>query len=713
MSAETQVVPTVCGSCHNSCSVNVTVQDGRIARISGRPGDPRTDGTVCSKALAAKQFVYDPSRLKYPLRRVGARGENKWQRITWDEALETIATEFNKVKEEMGPRAVGFYKGQASLWSFAYTMFIRLAHAFGTEVGMGCSECFVPRAIGEAVTYGGMPLYPDYENSNMIVLWGRQPAFSGATQMHMIFDARDRGAKLVAIDPLRFHMSAKADQFIRIEPGTDLALALAIIYTIVEEDLWDHNFVNKYSNDPDLLRLRDHVFGGNADGAAYTPEWAEKITGIPAGTIRTLARELATTKGVSILCGHGLEGRVSIAQTARAIAIIKVITGNIDAPGGDLFTSFTPKLNRKFCLNELVVPECKEDPAYVFIAAAPYNPPGCHYPLLYHAFSILPTPDLMDQMKRGEIKSAILMGGNPLVMGPGEDDVRETFGKLDFFVVIDPYMSETARELADVVLPAATWLERTEPEWFGYDRWYPYSRLRKKVTTVGEALPDWQIAARLGQKLGLEEYFPTDDIKYYVDLLFEPSGITYDMLDKNPDGIKYEEIKHRKYEEQGFALPGGKAHVYSEIFEQLGYEPLPRYVEPAENKRSRPNIAKEYPFIAFTGRGGPMYVHCQSRTWPWIRELRPEPTAMINSDNARELGICSNDWLSVESPRGEIKIKAEVTNKIGRDCVYIPGGWSQSNFNKITIYEELCPISSQQNYTSCLVRVSKTTKGGD
>lgn len=416
-------------------------------------------------------------------------------------------------------------------------MYEKLAHAFGTEVGMGTSECFAPRLIGEAMTYAGLPLYPDYENTRMIVSWGRQPAFSGATQLHSIFDAKERGAKLVVIDPLHFHLGAKADLFIRIEPGTDLALALAVLYVIVEKDLWDHEFVDKYTNDPGLEKLSAHLFGNNKDGVKYSPEWAETISGVPSLTIRQFAKELAVTKGVSILCGHGLEGRINVTQTSRAIALIRVITGNIDAPGGDLFTTMSPKLNAEFTLNKLVNPEEQVPPFVELMNVPQYVPAGCNYPLLYMVHACLPTPDLMVQMNKGEIKAAIFMGGNPMVMFPNTKQVKETFGKLDFFAVIDPYISETAQELADIVLPAASYLERTEPEWFKWDRWYPYLRLRRKVASVGEALPDWEICAKLGQKLGFEEYFPNEDIAYYTDLILKPRELRMNNWRKLISGL--------------------------------------------------------------------------------------------------------------------------------------------------------------------------------
>lgn len=711
MVGKVQEVQTVCGGCHNCCSINVVLKDGKVDKIRGVPDDPRTKGTVCSKALAGKQLLEDPNRLKYPVRRAGKRGENKWERISWDEALKEVSEKFNKIKEEKGPRAVGFFKGQASGWGFPFHMYERLAHAFGTEAAMGTSECFAPRLIGQAMTYGGMPLYPDYEHANMIVCWGRQPTFSGATLMHSIFDAKERGAKLVVIDPLHFHMGAKADLFLRIEPGTDLALALAVLYVIVENDLWDHDFVNKYTNDPNLNKLREHLYGGNRDKIKYTPEWAEKITSIPAKSIREFAIDIAKTKGVCILTGHGIEGRINVSQTARAIAIIRTVIGNLDTVGGDLFTTMSPKLNAEFTLNKIVNPD-EEYPSFVELMNVPkYNPPGCTYPLLYAVHACLPTPDVMRQMKNDEINACIFLGANPLVMFPNTTETKNVLEKLDFIVVVDPYISETAKELADIVLPAAMYLEKTEPEYFKWDRWYPYVRLRKKVAEVGESLPDWQICAKLGHALGFEEYFPNEDIEYYTDIFLEPSGITFKQLNANR-WIKFGDIEYKKYEKTGFNAPGGKVNIYSEVFAQVGYDPMPTYVEGSENLRSKPEIAKEFPIICFTGRPGPMYVHDQSRTIPWIREMKAEARAMINPKTANAYGIKEGDWIEVESKRGKMSIRAEVTNIVSPDSLYIPGGWAESNFNYLSIDEDCCPISSQSNYTSCLGKIAKIEREG-
>ncbi|MFA7197077.1 MAG: molybdopterin-dependent oxidoreductase [Clostridiales bacterium] len=709
MNGNATEVLTVCGACTNSCSLKVKLKDGKVDKVEGYAKDPRTKGAICSKGLSAKQMLQDPRRLKYPVKRAGERGENKWERISWEEALKTIAEAFNKVKAEHGPRAVGFYNGQASGWGFPYQMYERMAHAFGADVSWGTSECFVPRVIGQAMTYAGVPMFPDYEKANMIVYWGRQPAFSSSTQSHFALDARDRGCKIVAIDPLHFHMAAKADRYLRIEPGTDLALALAVLYVIVEKDLWDHEFVDNYTNDPGLSKLREHLWGGNSDQIVYTPEWAAEVTGIPAKEIRSFAEELATTKGVCIITGHGLEGRINVTQTARAIAILRLVTGNFDAPGGDVVTTMSPKLNAEFTLNHMVNPDEPPREFVEFFNVPQYNPPECHYPLLYAMQGCMPTPDAMDLVENGTVKAGIIQACNPLLMFPNAAKVKEILSKLEFVAVVDPYITETSIQLADIVLPAAMFLEKTEPEYFQYDRFSPYIRLRKQVATFEEALPDWLICVKLANALGLGEYFPSEDIAYYTDLMLKPSGITYEQLSKE-FWVWFGEIEYRKYQKSGFALPGGKANIFSEVFAQIGYDPLPRFVEGAENRRSTPDVAKEYPFICFTGRPGPMYVHDQGRTLPWIREMRPEALAMVNTLDAEKQGIQDGDMIELTSLRGKMKIKAHVTNIVSEGSVYVPGGWPDANYNELSIDDKFCPISSQANYTSCLAQMTKTEK---
>lgn len=707
-----ETIKSVCGQCHNSCRFIATLENGKLIKVMGDPDDARTQGAFCSKGLAATQIAYDPRRLKYPLRRKGPRGSGEWERISWDDALTEVADKLKDIKEQHGPRAIGFFRGQASGWGFQYLMLQRFCNTFGIVPGMGTSECFVPRVIGEVTTYGGIPLYSDYDHAKLLIFWGRQPTFSTAPLMRKIFDARERGAKIVFIDPIRFHLGARADQFVYIEPGTDMALALAMLTVIVEEDLWDREFVNNHTNDPEVQQLRKHLNGGNRDGVTYSPEWAEAITGISAEEIRSLAREYATTSEACILVGHGVEGRTNITQTARAIALLRAVTGHIDQKGCDVLVPPSPNYNPKFFFNHLMEPEYQEpDDMRLFGNSHTFVPEGCSYPLLYMMQGLHATPDVMRDLRDNTIKATFTQGGNPLRMLPNSAGVRDAFLKTEFNVVCEMYHTEMTA-VCDIVLPTGSYLERTDPEWFKYDYALPVVNLRRKLIQVGECKSESQIIVDLARKLGLEEYFPSTDMKYYIDDLFARESFTYKDLEQSEDGIVFGPVMYDKLAQFGVDLPGGKVNIVSAILEANGFDSLPVYYEGVENRRSQPEIAKEYPLNALTGRAGPHFVHSQLRTLPWIREITPEPHMLINPVKAHELGIGNDDLVLVESPRGSIKLKAQLTEIIDPSSVYIPGGWEEANYNLLGIEEDVCPISSQANYMQCLCRVSPISEGG-
>ncbi|MCE5208261.1 MAG: molybdopterin-dependent oxidoreductase [Chloroflexi bacterium] len=697
-------VSTICGGCHNMCPMYVDVKDNHIIRSYGVPGDPRTGGALCSKGLAAAQIAHDPRRLIHPMRRNGPRGSGKFEQISWEEALKVLAEKMLAARSEFGPQSVAFVRGQASGWGFPYDNIQRLAHVMGTEVSGGASECFVPRAVAEALTYGAVPLYYDYDHTDLMIFWGRQPTFSGAPLLRKIFDAHDRGARLVVIDPLRFHLAARADQVVQIEPGTDLAMMLGMMYEITERGLWDQKFVDTYTNDPGLVRLRAHLRGENRMGIAYTPEWAESICGIKAPVIRSLAVEYATTRKACIIPGHGLEGRVNVTHTTRALAILRVITGHIDSEGCDVFTLPGPMRNPAYFLEDRVIKDyVRKDPVELF-AVPPYTPENVHYPFLFMGQGLIPTPDMIHMMSEGKIKVAFMQGANPMVTLPQPKVTRAALDKIEYLAVADPYMSETAK-FADLVLPAATYLERTEPEWFKWDAWLSTVSLRQQVVQIGEARSDSQMLIDLGRALGFNDVYPTDDIVWYINEDLKTSGLTYDDLREHPFGIELAPIVYRKYEKDGFALPGGKAHIWSELLAGAGFDGIPVWEESSESIRSKPEIARDYPFTVFSGRAGPMYVHSQRRTIPWLRELEPTPKVMIHPQKANELGIGNDDWTIVESPRGSIRIQAELNPAIRPEWLYVPGNWTEANYNELGIDSDVDPISSQSNYMMCLGRI--------
>lgn len=388
----------------------------------------------------------------------------------------------------------------------------------------------------------------------------------------------------------------------------------------------------------------------------------------------------------------------------RAICLLRIVTGHLDRPGCDLFTPKSPPRNPNFTLIDHVLPDFVPEHPTMMFHVPPYNPAESRYPLLFGGQGLLSTPDALRMMHEGKIEVCVVQGANPIVTQPQPDVTTAAFKKIGYLCVIDPYLGETA-QLADLVLPAATYAERTEPEWFNCG--YPEVTLRQKAATVGEALPDSQIMIELGRALGYLDEFPTHNIAWYIDQDLAPCGITYEQLRESPHGIEFGRITLRDYETRGFRAPGGVANIWSDVLEEYGFDPLPNWEDSSESVRSKPELAAEFPCVLFTGRSGPMYVHEQRRTIPWLREMQPEGRAMVHPRRAAELGLADGDWARISSPRGSIEMRVEVTPILREDWIYVPGGWADANYNYLGIDDDLDPISSQANYTACLGKIER------
>ncbi|MFH1003540.1 MAG: molybdopterin-dependent oxidoreductase, partial [Chloroflexota bacterium] len=332
-----KVIKSVCQMCgpgYAGCGIDVHVSDGKVIKIEGTKGHPVNDGKLCAKGLAAIQMEYDPGRLQYPLKRAGARGEGKWQRVSWDEAMATIVTRLKAIIAADGARAITWFKGQGSAWESNWSYAQRFMNALGSpnSVTQG-HNCEIPRAIACRYTYGSIA-WPDYENTRCVVLWGYNPLNTSLPNNGArVMRAKQRGAKLIVIDPRFTRTAAKADIFVQLRPGSDGALALGMLNVIIEENRYDKEFVDKWTGGFD--KLSELV-------KQYPPEKVAEITWVPAEMIREIARIYATTKPAVLQDGNGLDQQPTVIQTLRALCILRVITGNLDVPGGNVFNPEAP-----------------------------------------------------------------------------------------------------------------------------------------------------------------------------------------------------------------------------------------------------------------------------------------------------------------------------------------------------------------------------------
>jgi anaerobic selenocysteine-containing dehydrogenase len=657
----TDVVRTSCRGCHGVCQVLVHMEGEKVVKVSGDPESLTSRGFLCPKGAAAPEMLYHPDRLKYPLRRAGARGENKWERVSWDEAIAEVVERFDLIRRESGSEYLAVAQGTGR----PYTEFtLRFANAFGTPNFVNPGHlCYLPRVIGSAITLGGLPVSDIYgfggKTPACILNWGCNHVETGASDGmcgSMFKRAVKRAEKLIVVDPRRISLAEEADHWLQLRPGSECALALAMIHTIITEDIYDHEFVEKYTFGFD--RLAEHI-------RPFTPEWAEPITRVPADQIRAAARTYATTRPASLQWGNGIDTSVNGFQTGRALLILMGLTGNIDVPGGDVLWVPPKGVKPKSPLIDMSVAGVQflsPDKKARIITGGKYPfAPNCHPPTFWK--SVI-TGDPY------RVRGIWIVGSNPLVTGTqGLTIERALRDHTEYTVVSDLFMTPTA-QLADLVLPAAHWLEQDDLVYM-HKIWCVLAR--KKLAQVGETRDDRDVIFDVAHMLGLNEAFPWPDRHAYLNWLLEDTGMSFEEFQKKE--ILMGEMRYRKYEAEGFHTPSGKFELYSNVMEHEGRPPLPVYVEPPLSPVSTPELFKEYPFILMSGTKTLNFFHSEMHQVASLRSRHPDPVAEIHPDSAANLGIEEGDWVYLESPYGRAKFKTKLFEGIAADVVNAEHAW--------------------------------------
>jgi anaerobic selenocysteine-containing dehydrogenase len=712
--SDRQVVSGVCGVCPAGCGVNIYLVDGEIDHISPRKDHPQ--GCVCPRGMAAREIVYSNDRILYPQRRIGARGEGKFERITWDDAYCQIVDGLNCIAQKYGPEAAAIYTGRGN-FEFALNETFApdgpvessansVLFPFGSPntTGVG-SLCYVSYGmVASRACFGDYlrNIREDIDRADLILIWGENPATdSPPVNLRRLKEAQRRGARLVVIDH-RYSETAQAlhVEWIGIRPGTDGALALAAIHVLIEEDLYDHQFVEKWTHGFDELRLYSEVF---------TPEYVERITGVPAERIRQLARQVAQARGCSILTYTGLEYSNTGLQAIRAAWILQALAGHLDVPGGKLFM-----MRERMQLNRLVQQPPTNAP----------KPVGAEeYPLYYevrkeaHA-ALLPKAIL--ENKPYPVRSLIISGASLITSWPNPGFWRKALAALDLLVVVNRFPTADAK-YADILLPATTMFEIES--YMIYDG---YLQLRQRVIPPrGEARNDYLIFAELAQRLGYGHLWPQTE-EELIRFALEGTGITLEELRVHPEGIPFQvpELHYRKYEtgelredgKQGFQTPTGLFEIASEWLGSFGYERLPEYCEPVEGPLASPELAEEFPLVFNSGARTQNAFRSQHLNIPSLIARQPSPLVHINRVDAEARGIQDGDQVYVISPRGRIPFLAHVTNDILQGVVEVnmggggplgPIAWQEANVNELTDFDNREPILGFPVYKSLLCNVLK------
>jgi anaerobic selenocysteine-containing dehydrogenase len=708
-----ETVTGICGICPGGCGVKVVLVDGRIEKISPLKNHPV--GVVCVRGLHSKEIIYSRDRLKHPLLRVGEKGEGRFERITWNEAIDRIVHAFQRTKDEYGPQAVMSYFGRGSFDSNlgdvfgvpdpSSTSITGFLYPFGSPNGTGVSSiCAVAYNFLASIPTIGVSMraiYPDFENTDLIVIWGANPPTDSPPDMvKKILAAKRRGAKVVVIDHMRSDMAKRADQWIGIRSGTDGALVLSMMHVIMSEGLYDKVFVRDWT--VGFEELREYV-------RQFPPEKTEKITRVPAETIIDLARSVSRAKGASLVMYTGLEYSNCGVQSIRAALCLWAMAGSLDVTGGLLFRPRSPVRFPRITL---------DPPRGAKPIGADKYPYFCD---MFKGAQFMEAPRAILSGDPYPVRTLLVFGASLLTSLPDPEMWKKCFRQLDFMVVFDRFLTADAM-YADVVLPATTNYEN-----LGYQRYHGgYCQLRRRIIEpVEEAKSGYTFLTMLARGLGYGHLFPATE-EERLKFAFETGPVTLADLKAHPEGVKFDagRQEYRKYAKgllrkdgaPGFDTPSGKMELVSSLLAKYGYDGLPVYVEPVEGPLSSPELFKKYPLVFNSGARLQSAFRSQHLNIPGLLKLQPKPQVLIHPEDAKARGIKNGDKVWVESPRGRVGFWAKVTDDVmtGQVEVNVGGGspihaeaWREANTNYLTDYENRDPISGFPVYKALLCEVKK------
>ncbi len=772
------IVRTVCRMCHGGCGLLVEVENGRVVRVRGDPESPVSSGFTCGKASAIPEYVHHPARLTYPMKREEKGGE--LNRVSWDEALDTIVRRVREIQAADGPLSLGMGQGTGRLF---FMWPLRLLHSLGgvNWYEPGLQQCLFPRMTGAELTFGGNYHLPDYYGfggvyPKCVVLWGVNPTQTndnGNISIRLLKAIEKGKGDLIVVDPRLTPVAERARLWLKIRPLTDAALALAWIKVILEEKLYDSDFVRSHTNASFLVKSADGGYlteadlkpGGSAQKFAvwdeasrapgfavtagspslygthmiqgircrtvlellkervweFTPQKAEEITWIPASKIAESARLYASTRPAAIQWGQGIDYGINTVQTARAVSLLPSLTGNFDVPGGNILPAKLSGILSSYEVDagyDLVSKEAKEST----IGAQTYK-------LGSGPESVLPSahiPSMMRAIITGKpypVKAMLVFGGNYLLsLADSKRLAFEAFRRLELLVVVDLFMTPLA-EMADVILPAASWLESNRLcSWPAFAPCVT-SFQNRVIEPQGESRQDEDICMELARRFGVEDkYFfgPWKTIDEFNEWSCRKAGYDWNEV-RNSPGI----VGEKTYGDYSrVKSPTGKIEIYSTDLKRHGYDPLPFFAEPAESPVSTPSLAREFPFTLITGARNPLYMHTEYRQVTKLRRLSPFPRVDLNSGKAKELGIKDGDWVWIETPRGRVREMARLVDWLHPMVVSAEHGWWypekpgpehgvwDSNINVCTDADHCDPIIGSSTMRGVLCRVYPAPEGG-
>ncbi len=678
---------TQCTTCHARCGVLVySDEDNKIVKVEGDPDNPKSRGVICGSGMSEREIHNNTEgRILYPMKRVDwdpqgernpqNRGTSEYERISWDEALDILAGECLRIKEEYGPEAIITGQGTGRTTNHWHC---RINSSLGLEGWslVPTHVCLMPHILPNAFTLGLFSSAGgDVRNAKTVVIWGQNPAMETAW-MKTVFANQTQGTKLIVIDTRFQDMSKHADLAIQPRPGTDGALALAVMHEIIENEWYDADFIDKWTYGFDQLAERVKE---------WTPERAAEICWIDADDIRTAAHIMGTNGPVAMQIGLGPGCmHTNAIQNGRALACLQGLLGWFDVVGG-----VTVPLSFAVMLDDRITLWDGKDPGRPDL----FTFGGEEHPL-YKSFGRANDPHAtFEAIISGEprpVKAYIAIANDPLLCYENTNLTYQamTSSNLDFVAVKDFYFSPTAK-IADLVLPSCNWSER-----FTYDEELDGNLLLvfdRAVEPPGECWDDWKFFLEWGKRIKPEDWPWADEKEmvlwrfrefYGYDLTWEEFQ-SEPVRSTEPGGQKGEYVE-KKYakgllrpdKQPGFNTPSGRIEFWCDSLARFGYDPLPDYTEPMVSPLSQPEMAEEYPLILVTGHRVYSFFHSAWTNIPAQRKLYPDPFALVHPDDAQRFGITDGEWITITSPHGHIISKAKVSREIKKGVIAVPRpGW--------------------------------------
>lgn len=662
---EQKIIKTSCPrDCFGGCTMKVHIEDGKVVKLEGDNASRATDGKLCVKGMSYIDYIYSPNRVKYPMMRTGKRGEGKFERISWEYAVEKIGEKLNAIKENSGPLSVMHYcsGGCEGFLSNYYKSFFSQLGGYSTTRG---NLCFPAGLEATRMTYGEAKHNApwDLENAGLIILWGKNPSNTNVHEMKFINDAIIKGSKLITIDPIKSPSSKKSHLHISLLPGTDSALALCIINLLIERGSVDSEFIDKYTYGFD--RLKEHV-------RKYNPDVVSKTCGISEDDIYSMVELIESSKPMTLVCGYGIQRYKNSGQTVRAISMLPALRGDIGIKGGG-FRFANKHWSR---LDWPFLPENK----HIIRDEYPSSALG----------------RALDGYNNPEISMLWIERANPLTMNPDINGIKKSMEKLDFIVVVDQFMTDTAR-YGDIVLPAQSFFEYND---IFASYWTPYlNYFQKVIEPLYESKNESQIYRMLGEYMGMDmKYLPQYDTET-LNKVLKHSSISTD-IEKLKEGPYIEGSCDIAFTDRVFKTPSGKIELYSEaMYTKWGQSPLPEFYNKIENDFKYP--------LRFLSTHARERIHSQFGDIPALKADRA--VLYINNKDALGRGINDGDRVMVYNLLGEIYAYACITDTIREGVVNIYEGLPESSGASVNVLtsQEVTDIAYGATYYDCYVEVEK------